>query len=73
MKRLRCNAGRGLKMALLAGGVSGMVWSSSCSVVDIKHNLVAGTQSFVRSYATGLLEALLPAPEALIGGGGAVQ
>lgn len=45
---------------------SGMVFSS-CSMVDVRHNLVAGTMSFVKGYTTNLWEALLPAAEDLVG------
>ncbi len=54
-----------VKTAVLGVLTAGMVYSSACSAVDLRYNLVAGTQSFVKGYTTDLLEALFPAAEDL--------
>ncbi|MGB2986982.1 MAG: hypothetical protein WBE26_14005 [Phycisphaerae bacterium] len=51
---------------LLAGG---MLLGSGCSWVDVRHNVIAGTQSFVKGYTTSLWDALIPPPEELIAWG----
>ena len=37
-----------LKVTLFSGLTAGVVLASACTVTDVRHNLVAGTQSFIR-------------------------
>ncbi len=57
-----------IKMAWYSSLTAGVVLSSACSATDVRHNLVAGTQSFIRDYATDFLGAVIPSPDELIGG-----
>ncbi len=52
-----------LGIITLAGGTV----FSSCTVADVRHNLVAGTMSFIEDYTADVWGALLPPPEALVG------
>ena len=51
---------------LMAGG---MLLGSVCSMSDVRHNLSAGTYSFVKGFATDFWDAILPDAEDLVGGG----
>ena len=68
MRTRKSNVWKRLKLTVGSSLAAGAVFASACTAADIKHNLVAGTQSFIRSYAADLLEALIPSPEELIGG-----
>ncbi len=52
---------------LLAGG---SMLGSACSVADVRHNFVAGTQAFVKGYTTDLWGALIPTADELLNFGG---
>ncbi len=52
---------RKVKMALLAAVSGGTVLASACTWTDVKHNVVGGTNSFIKSYTADFWEALIPA------------
>ncbi len=57
-----------IKMTALATMTAGTLFASVCSAADVRHNLAAGTQSFIKSYTIDIFEALVPAPTDIIGG-----
>ncbi len=60
---LRVFRARRMKAALLTVSVmAGGTMFSSCGVVDVRHNVLAGTQAFVKAYTTSVWNALVPAP-----------
>lgn len=69
---LTIRAGRRMKTTMLTAiVVAGGTVFTSCGVVDLRHNLIAGTQSFVKDYTIDLWEALIPPADELINLGGA--
>jgi|GEM_PF-2051463 len=58
---------RRAKLAALATFLAGgTVLGSACTAADMRHNILAGTQAFVRGYTTELWVALVPPAEDLI-------
>jgi hypothetical protein len=54
-------------MALLAAlATAGGTVFSSCGWADIRHNIIAGTETFIRGYTADLWDALLPSAEDLV-------
>ena len=68
MRIHKCYVWKRLKVTLFSGLTAGVVLASACSLTDVRHNVVAGTQSFIRAYATDLWEALIPAPAEIMSG-----
>ena len=68
---LSIRAARRMKITMLTAivAVGGTVFTS-CGIVDLRHNLIAGTQAFVKGYTTDLWEALVPPADELINIGG---
>ncbi len=62
MRKLRGRKVRLLTAMALGGGMA----FASCSAVDIRHNLVAGTQSFVQDYTADLWAALFPPADEIV-------
>ena len=60
--------GRKCRAASLAILTMGMTFSSLCSVVDIRHNAIAGTMNFVEGWVEGLWVAVVPTPGEVVGG-----
>ena len=58
---------RKIKVTLLVAFAGGAAYASACSAVDVRHNLIAGTQSFVKSWVTDLWEAIVPPAGDLFG------
>ena len=71
MRIQTCNVWKRMKATLLTGLTAGVVLASACTVTDVRHNVVAGTQSFIQGYATDLVEAWMPSPHQLISGAAA--
>ena len=58
---------RKVKVSLLVAFAGGAAFASACSAVDIRHNVIAGTQSFVKSWVTDLWGVLVPPADDLFG------
>lgn len=58
---------RRIKKTALVSLAAGMAYVSICSLTDVRHNLIAGTQAFIKGYATDLWEVLVPPPADLVG------
>ena len=61
------NLTKRIKVAALSIVAFGMLYSSACTIGDIRHNVVGGTLAFVKSYTTDLWELIVPPPDELIG------
>ena len=57
---------RKIRVALLGVATAGVLLGSACSAVDVRQNLVAGTQAFIKGYTTDLWEAIIPPPDELL-------
>ena len=58
---------RGVKSTILTAMVlAGGTVFTSCGIVDVRHNLIAGTQAFVKGYTTDLWVALFPPADAFV-------
>lgn len=54
---------RRFKTAILAGVIlAGSTMAFSCSLTDIRHNIVKGTLDFVAGYTTDILTGVSPTP-----------
>jgi hypothetical protein len=58
---------RRLKFRVLAVLAAGAGCASVCSAVDVKHNVLGGTMSFIRGYTDDLWAELIPPPAELLG------
>jgi len=58
---------RSLKVRLLTVLTAGTALVSLCSAVDVKHNVVAGTMSFIESYTDALWTEIIPPPSEILG------
>ncbi|MFQ5461369.1 MAG: hypothetical protein ACE5E5_01945 [Phycisphaerae bacterium] len=51
---------KAVKMTVLSSLTVGMLFASVCSAADVRKNLAAGTQSFIKNYTIDIFEALVP-------------
>ena len=63
MRRFKKNT----KLAALTVTMFGMLYTSACTLGDLRLNVVSGSLAFVKSYTTDIWEALFPAPEDVLG------
>lgn len=67
MQRFRLSTKAAVRSAALALVTAGTVYASACSAIDVRHNVVGGTMSFIKGYTTDLLFEVFPAPSDVAG------
>ena len=60
-----CSLSRGMTLAVGFG----LLGLSSCTLADVRHNVISGALGFVEGYTEDLLAALITPPEDLVGEG----